>query len=144
MKIHILWATLLMVGCAEEEKIQHEYYWDSKVVIASAYNSTKSQTSAKPYITAFGDSLKPGDKYIAVSRDLLKNGLAHNTEVVIEGLDGIFMVKDKMHRKWKNHIDIYMGNDVKAAREWGRRKLCIDYKLTAEKWREKHNVPFVK
>jgi 3D (Asp-Asp-Asp) domain-containing protein len=34
-----------------------------------------------------------------------------------------------MHTRWKNRIDIYMGNDVKAAREFGRKKLDIKYRL---------------
>jgi 3D (Asp-Asp-Asp) domain-containing protein len=68
-------------------------------------------------------------KCIAVSRDLLKLGMKHNTLVTIEGLDGIFLVKDKMHYRWKNRIDIYMGNNVKEARNWGRKRLEIKYRL---------------
>ena len=45
----------------------------------------------------------------------------------IEGFEGIYFVKDKMHSRWKNRIDIYMGVDVKAAKEWGRKKVCIEY-----------------
>ena len=68
-------------------------------------------------------------RYIAVSRDLLRKGLKYNTPVVIEGFDGFFLVKDKMHHKWRNHIDIYMGNDIDSAKQWGRRRVCIDYRL---------------
>jgi 3D (Asp-Asp-Asp) domain-containing protein len=119
----------MLTSCAEAQKEEPEYYWDSVTVIASAYNSTAKQTSSNPQITAFGDSLKPGMKYIAVSRDLLKNGLEYNTPVIIEGFDGVYLVKDKMHHKWRKHIDIYMGTDVEAARQWGRRKVCIDFRL---------------
>src|SRR5690606_33660792 len=108
------------------------FYWDSVNVIASAYNSTVRQTSQNPNITAFGDSLKPGMKYIAVSRDLTRKGLKHNTPVIIEGFEGVYLVKDKMHRKWRNHIDIYMGEDIQAAKNWGRRKVCIDYGIPTE------------
>nr|WP_236636894.1 3D domain-containing protein [Sinomicrobium sp. N-1-3-6] len=94
-----------------------------------AYNSVKSQTKAgDPAITAWGDRLKPGMKVIAVSRDLIKMGLSHNTEVKIEGLDGVYVVKDKMNKRWKKKIDIYMGHDVKAARRWGRRKVTITFR----------------
>ncbi|WP_345276725.1 hypothetical protein [Litoribaculum gwangyangense] len=96
-------------------------------VTATAYNSLSYQTDSSPLITAFGDSLKPGLKYIAVSNDLLRKGLKHNIPVKIEGLEGIYWVKDKMHPRWKNKIDIYMGTDVKAAKLWGRKKVCIDY-----------------
>ena len=70
----------------------------------------------------------PGMKCIAVSRDLLISGLKYNTLVAIEGFDGVFLVKDKMHSRWKNRIDIYMGNDIKAAKEWGRKKLNINFR----------------
>ncbi|RXJ51522.1 hypothetical protein ESZ48_04645 [Gelidibacter gilvus] len=120
------------MSCSEEQKEESEHVWDSVTVTASAYNSTVRQTSGNPNITAFGDSLKPGMKYIAVSQDLLRKGLKHNTPVVIEGFDGVYLVKDKMHFKWRNHIDIYMGEDIEAARKWGRRKVCIEFRLPKE------------
>lgn len=132
MQIRFLIITLLFFGCAEDTKKEPEHFWNGMVVTASAYNSTVRQTSKNPNITAFGDSLKPGMKYIAVSRDLLRKGLKHDTPVIIEGFDDIFLIKDKMHYKWRNHIDIYMGEDIEAAREWGRRKVCIDYRLPLE------------
>lgn len=120
---------LLFVSCKDEEPLETQYVWESILVTASAYNSTVAQTDGNPHLTAFGDSIKPGMKYIAVSRDLLRKGLNHNTPVVIEGFEGLYLVKDKMHGKWRNKIDIYMGNDIKAARQWGRRKVRIDYRL---------------
>jgi len=96
-------------------------------VTSTAYNSLAYQTSSNPSITAFGDSLKPGLRYIAVSRDLLDSGLVHNTEVKIEGFDSLFTVKDKMNRRWRKRIDIYMGVDVKKARKWGKKKVNIEY-----------------
>lgn len=103
------------------------YNWKTIEVTATAYNSLAYQTNSDPNITAFGDSLKPGMKCIAVSRDLLALGLKHNTPVTIEGLKGIYLVKDKMHSRWEKRIDIYFGVDVKAAREWGRKKITITY-----------------
>jgi len=96
-------------------------------VTSTAYNSLAYQTGSNPSITAFGDSLKPGLRYIAVSRDLLDSGLVHNTEVKIEGFDSLFTVKDKMNRRWRKRIDIYMGVDVKKARKWGKKKINIEY-----------------
>ena len=102
--------------------------WDSLTVSASAYNSVKSQTGAgNPKITAWGDTLKPGIKVIAVSRDLIKKGLDYNTPVRIDGMEAVYFVKDKMHHRWKNKIDIYMGEDIKKARKWGRKKIKIYY-----------------
>ncbi|NMH89533.1 hypothetical protein HHX25_18650 [Flavivirga sp. Y03] len=103
------------------------YEWKTISVTASAYNSLAYQTDSSPSIGAFGDSLKPGMKCIAVSRDLLKLGLKHNTPVKIEGCDSIYLVKDKMNARWKKRIDIYMGTDVKAARNWGKKKVSITY-----------------
>lgn len=101
--------------------------WQTLRVSASAYNSTSAQTEGNPKITAWGDTLKPGMKVIAVSRDLIRKGLDYNTPVRIEGLEGIFFVKDKMHHRWKNKIDIYMGEDIQKARNWGRKRLSIHY-----------------
>lgn len=132
MQIRFLIALLFIFSCAEEQNEEPEYIWDSMIVTASAYNSTVRQTSANPSITAFGDSLKPGLKYIAVSRDLLRKGITHDTPVIIDGFEGVYLVKDKMHRRWHNHIDIYMGLDIEAAKEWGRKKVCIDYRVSIE------------
>ena len=91
-----------------EEQATQKYEWKTIEVTATAYNSLVYQTDSDPYLTAFGDSLTPGLKCIAVSRDLLRLGLKHNTPVVIEGLDHLYLVKDKMHYRWQNKIDIYM------------------------------------
>lgn len=100
--------------------------WDSLEVTASAYNSLSWQTTGgNPNITAWGDTLKTGLKAIAVSRDLIERGLDYNTPVKIEGFEGVFLVKDKMHYRWKNKIDIYMDEDVEKARQFGRKKLMI-------------------
>jgi len=119
---------LLCFNCKKAEvKFEDNYIWDSLDVTATAYNSLAYQTNSNPHITAFGDSLIPGLKYIAVSRDLLKLGLKRNTPVKIEGLEGFYLVKDKMHYRWKKRIDVYMGIDVKSAKQWGRKRLCIEY-----------------
>lgn len=94
-------------------------------VMASAYNSVADQTNDQPNITAWGDKLKPGMKVVAVSRDLIKKGLTHNTMIEIVGLPGRYRVLDKMHRRWDKKIDIYMGTDVDAALEWGVRPVEI-------------------
>lgn len=101
--------------------------WKTIEVTASAYNSTARQSEGNPLITAWGDTLAPDMNVIAISRDLMRKGLEYNTPVKIDGLSGIFFVKDKMHHRWKNKIDIYMGYDVQKARNWGRKKIKIQY-----------------
>lgn len=94
-------------------------------VTATAYNSVSAQTDSSPSIAAWGDRLKPGMKAIAVSRDLLKMGLKHGSKVKISGLPGEYVVLDKMHHRWNRKIDIYMGKDVRAAKNWGKRRVTI-------------------
>jgi 3D (Asp-Asp-Asp) domain-containing protein len=118
-----------MAGCKEKVK-DDQYIWKKLRVTATAYNSFPSQTSKiHPGITAWGDSLKPGMKIIAVSKDLIPLGLDYNTPVKIKGDTTIYLVKDKMHSKWKNRIDIYMGEDKEKALQWGRKKITIHYRL---------------
>lgn len=129
-RLLILLTLALIFSCSnkKEEKEESPYVWETHSVRATAYNSLAYQTSLQPTIAAWGDSLNPGDKYIAVSNDLLKLGLDRNTEVKLEGFSGTFLVKDKMHSKWRNRIDIYMGVDVDKAIEYGVKKINIQYK----------------
>lgn len=123
------------MACKEETKTieKPKWNWVALEVTASAYNSVSWQTkSVNPSIAAWGDTLKPGMKTIAVSRDLLKMGLTHNTMVKIDTFPDTFYVKDKMNRKWKNRIDIYMGLDIKKARQWGKKKLQICYAIPVD------------
>ena len=94
-------------------------------VTATAYNSTPGQTNRQPTLTAFGDTLRPGVKAIAVSRDLLSEGLTHGTEVKIVGLPGTYRVMDKMAARWTQKIDIYFGLDRDKALQWGKQDVVI-------------------
>lgn len=96
-------------------------------VVATAYTSHKGQTDSTPDLAAWGDTLKPGMKCIAVSRDLIKMGLKHNTPVRIKGLPGVYLVKDKLNKRFTKRIDIYFGKDLKAARQWGKRRVEIEW-----------------
>ncbi|MFW6259829.1 MAG: 3D domain-containing protein [Tangfeifania sp.] len=99
-------------------------------VIASAYNTLPEQTHRDhTNVGAWGDTLKPGMKAIAVSRDLIEKGLTRNQLVKIEGLPGKFRVLDKMNRRWEQKIDIYMGVNKQRAREWGIRKVTIKWEV---------------
>ncbi|MEO2061510.1 MAG: hypothetical protein ABGW97_00900 [Christiangramia sp.] len=124
----VLTGLFLVTACGERQKLQkNEVDWDTICVTATAYNSVHYQTEDNPRITAWGDTLRPGMNAIAVSRDLLKMGLDHDSQIKIEGFDSIFLVKDKMHYRWRNRIDIYMGQNVSKAREFGRKKINIAY-----------------
>ncbi|MEZ5476711.1 MAG: hypothetical protein R3E95_04220 [Thiolinea sp.] len=97
-------------------------------VTATAYNSLPAQTDKTPDIAAWGDRLNPGMKVIAVSRDLLhKYGLKHKDKVRISGLEGEYQVLDKMNKRWRKKIDIYMGKDRHKALKWGRKDVTIEW-----------------
>lgn len=110
----------------EDEKLNFDD-WQKITVTASAYNSLVKQGEGNPLITAWGDTLNPGVQSIAVSRDLMKKGLDYQTPVKIEGFEGVFIVNDKMHPRWRNKIDIYMGANKEKALKWGRRKVEIAF-----------------
>jgi len=95
-------------------------------VTATAYTSHCGQTDATPFLAAWNNRLRPGMKVIAVSRDLIwKYGLKNGTKVRISGLPGIYRVRDKMNKRYKRRIDIYMGTNRQKALKWGRRSVVI-------------------
>lgn len=94
-------------------------------VTATAYTSSAAETNDQPNLGAWGDRLQPGMKAVAVSRDLLDQGLSHGSTIKIDGLPGEYRVLDKMHRRWEKKIDIYMGNNVEQALEWGKQTVVI-------------------
>jgi len=108
---------VLLAGCGSDER--------SMQVTATAYPTHPADTDRTPNLAAWGDTLKPGMKAIAVSRDLIDAGLGHGQEVRIDGLDGTYVVLDKMHSRWKKKIDIYMGKNRKKARKWGKQPVTI-------------------
>ena len=81
-------ALMLLGSCKGDKEV---YVWKSLEVDVSAYNSVPSQTDRLPNLAAWGDTLKPGMKCIAVSRDLIGMGLDHDTQVRIHGLEGIYV-----------------------------------------------------
>lgn len=119
----ILTGLLLLLAPVEarQDPVTHR----AQMVTATAYNSVPEQTDDDPDVAAWGDRLKPGMKSIAVSRDLLDKGLRRHAKVRIHGLPGEYVVLDKMHERWENRIDIYMGEDIRAARHFGKRKVKI-------------------
>ena len=95
-------------------------------VTATAYTSHHKQTDKTPFLAAWNNRLRPGMKAIAVSRDLLyKYGMKNGTRVKISGLPGYYRVRDKMNKRYKRRIDIYMGTNRRKALKWGRRSVVI-------------------
>jgi len=95
---------------------------------ATAYTSHKSQTDSTPFLAAWNNKIRPGMKIVAVSEDLIKKyGLSNGAKVKIKGLKGLYTVKDKMNKRYKKRIDIYMGLNKKRALQWGKRQVILYY-----------------
>lgn len=95
-------------------------------VTATAYTSHHGQTDSTPFLAAWNNRLRPGMKIIAVSRDMLtRYGMRNGTKVRIGGLSGYYTVRDKMNKRYRKRIDIYMGLDRRRALRWGRRSVVI-------------------
>lgn len=85
------------------------YYKD---VTVTCYQATNRQTDNTPNITASGfriNSINPKNhRIIAISRDLKKE-IKFGQKVRIVGTDiydGVYTVRDIMHQRWTNRIDI--------------------------------------
>ncbi|WP_020393525.1 3D domain-containing protein [Thiolinea disciformis] len=125
---HFLALVVVSFACVSASAAAEKTGKRSLVVTATAYNSLSSQTDSSPSVTAWGYQLTPGVKAIAVSRDLLHQyGLKHRDKVRISGMNGEFVVLDKMHARWKKKIDIYMGDDSRKAQRFGRRNVTIKW-----------------
>lgn len=110
---------IVSAACTSEQRL---------VVKATAFNSTRAQTDGRPHETACGVPLNPGVRIIAVSPDLEQQGLICGTEVKISGLKGTWTVGDRTAARHKQLIDIYMGRDVEAAKNWGVQDVEITWR----------------
>ena len=119
----IAWASAVLLGLVSSSVSASDRGWVD--VHVTAYNASVAQTDGDPWVAAWGDKLRPGMRAIAVSRDLLSLGFGHGTRVEIDGLPGHYRVLDKTHRRWTRRVDLFMGNDVRKALNWGKRKMRI-------------------
>ena len=115
---------LILASCSTIQKLLQEKQ-QSLLVTATAFNSLPKQGQGNPNVGAWGDRITPGVNAIAVSDDLVSLGLTRGTKLRIEGMKNEYVVLDRMPARWKKRIDIYMGNDLKAARAWGKRDVKI-------------------
>ena len=97
-------------------------------VTATAYISSRSETDSTPFLAAWSNRIRPGMKIIAVSNDLIREfGITNGSKVRISGLSGVYTVRDKMNKKWRRRIDIYMGLNAARSRRWGKRRVVLFY-----------------
>ncbi|MFH1617178.1 MAG: 3D domain-containing protein [Candidatus Margulisiibacteriota bacterium] len=87
----------------------------SDEVMATAYNSLEAQTDSTPWITASGTRCRWGV--------VAANHLPIGTKIKIEGFgDKIFIVEDRMNKRYHRKIDIWMPS-YKQAMQFGSRKI---------------------
>ena len=92
--------------------------------VVTAYNvGDPDQTSGDPCMSASGENLchvlKAGDKRCAA------NFVPLGTDLYIENL-GVYRVSDRMHRRYKNRVDIAMQRaELKKAKIFGKKKLRV-------------------
>lgn len=128
-QIHIARSMALSACLALLTACTPNYEQHTREVTATAYTlrAVETRPQGKPGVAAWGHKLHPESQAIAVSRDLLGVGLVRGTKVRIDGLDGEYVVRDKMNQRWKNRIDIFMGEDLHAALNWGKRSVTIHW-----------------
>ena len=111
---HILMFTLAMIGMLESHAVLP--------VKMTAYSARACETDSTPNITASNKRVKEG--YIALSRDIEKKfRLRFGDKVYVKGI-GFFEFQDRMHRRKKRQIDIFM-HSTKRALKFGVQKELI-------------------
>lgn len=93
---------------------KYEVAWSGSVA-ATAYNSMESQTDSTPWITASGTRCREGV--------IASNFLPMGTQILIEGFgDRVFVVEDRMNRRYNKRIDIWF-RSYQDARQFGVRTI---------------------
>jgi 3D (Asp-Asp-Asp) domain-containing protein len=89
------------------------------VVELSAYSSTPDQTDDSPFITAKGTYVRDGI--------VATNFLPFGTRVKVPAIygDKIFIVEDRMNKRYTTNIDIWFA-DRETALKFGRKKAVIE------------------
>lgn len=96
-------------------------------ISGSAYSADAGQTDSTPTIAAWGYryTAKDYDRAIAISKDLLNLGLTDGSRVTIDG--GTYVVRDKMHPRWRKKVDFLKANRKAAMRFGYRKNLTLCY-----------------
>ena len=117
MNVNMILSLVLMVIPIQLDMMEREIVKEIKgiepdIVTVTTYSPSIEQTDSTPLITASGFKINPINpkkhRIIAVSRDL-KRKYKFGQKVRIEGAgkyNGIYTIRDLMHHRWKNKIDI--------------------------------------
>ena len=103
----------------------------SVLVTATIYHADPKQTDSTPFITASNKVINKENQinhcWIAVSRDLEKLGFVFGAEVLVEGtgsLDGVWIVQDRMYKRWTQRIDFLVNKEMKYGK-WEGIKITL-------------------
>ena len=101
------------------------------LVTATIYHAVPEQTDSTPNITASGKHINmenpQSHRWIAVSRDLEAKGFIFGVKVCVTGagqLDGVWIVQDRMNKRWESRIDFLVNEDLKGGK-WENVKIEI-------------------
>tara|TARA_R100000353_G_scaffold126235_1_gene89618 strand:+ start:605 stop:1132 length:528 start_codon:yes stop_codon:yes gene_type:complete len=110
----------------QNEKLRSDlakYETEGMNVTVTMYQPVSYQTDSTPNILADGTRIRTQSasdyKFIAVSRNLLKRWggwLDYGDFILLQGTDskdGVYQVRDTMHPRWVNRIDILESINVK-------------------------------
>jgi len=120
----------------------NEYETEGMNVTVTMYQPVSYQTDSTPNILADGTKIRTQEasnyKFIAVSRNLLKRWggwLDYGDFIILKGTDkkdGVYQVRDTMHPRWVNRIDILESIDVKPYKFEKAKIVKTDLTLTDE------------
>ena len=88
-------------------------------ITVTGYSSSYDETDADPFTTASGKGVRDG----IVATNLLPFGT--RVRIPEEFGDKVFVVEDRMHRRFSNRIDVWFPSKSEA-REFGKKNLEIE------------------
>jgi len=111
---HAVLASSIIDYAPVEQTVRQRLYLE-----VSAYNSEVGQTDDSPWIGAWGTHMRDG----VVATNILPFG----TRVKIPAYygDKIFVVEDRMNKRYQNHLDIWMAEKTDAL-SFGRRGTYVE------------------
>ena len=122
MNVSVILSFVLFIIPLEINMMEREIKMEIKgiepdIVTVTTYSPTVEQTDSTPLITASGYKINPKNpkkqRIVAVSRDLKKK-YKFGKKIRITGigkLSGTYTVRDVMNKRYRNRVDILIGED---------------------------------
>ncbi len=122
MNVSVILSFVLFIIPLEINMMEREIKMEIKgiepdIVTVTTYSPTVAQTDSTPLITASGFKINPKNpkrqRIVAVSRDLKKK-YKFGKKIRITGigkLSGTYTVRDVMNKRYRNRVDILIGED---------------------------------